>query len=411
MMRTLFGAATPAFATLACLAPTGGARAHAFDSMDLPPEGVHAHLAVSGAYRTRGLVGPDERWTVPGTLMGGEAHPFEAGLSLDEVFLSPVYRSGATYAALKVGRHASAHGLELDHALVGHQFTDALAVEGGRLASALTPFHGEHPSDGPFSSRRLAYDVLWGGGLVDEGARLKTRVAGIDAGVEAWRGNAFPSRHWGLSEPALDAYIRYGVADGGLSGRVGGYVYGASPQRRGDARYDDGHSHGPSRSDASAAPTLDGTVRTFGGFGGLAWEPGTAWSAGAQGEATRSTSNGRLRDATREADFENTTLAFWGETWLRWEGTRLAARSERLKVNNTVRGAAAPALSRELGFLASRKDPYRHTVGVEQALDANARLRAEWMRDFTTTRPRHVFVLGAVWTGMVFHAGPHEDRR
>ncbi len=381
------------------------ALAHAFDTMDLPPEGLHAHLTVSGAYRTKGLVKKNETWTVPGTLMGGEAFPFEAGLALDEVFLTPIYRRGETYAMLKIGKHSGADELELDHALIGHHVSEYVALEGGKMAAIFTPFNGEHPSDLGFSSRRLVHDVLWGGQFNDEGVRVKARFLGLDLGAEAWRGHSFPAQQKGSDRPAFDLYGRYSLGNESLKFQTGGFFFDSKPQARDDDRTDGSHSH--STETVATDPTyFDGTTRIYGAFGKVAWNPQESLRAGLQGEVSQSESKGRLRDATRESSFDNKTIGYWGEAFLGYDIATLSIRSERLKVNNTIRGNAAPALSEKLGFLASRKDPYRHTLSYQHTFDECYRMRAEWVRDLTTLRRKDVFVVSAVWSGMVFHWTP-----
>ena len=382
------------------------ALAHAFDSMDPLPEGVHAHLAVSGAYRTKGLVKNGETWTVPGTLMGGEAFPFEAGLALDEVFLTPIYRREQTYAMMKIGKHAGAGELELDHALVGHHLSENVAFEGGKMAAIFTPFNGEHPSDLSFSSRRLVYDVLWGGQFNGEGVRVKTRFFGLDFGAEAWRGHSFPAHQRGMNRPAFDLYGRYGLSGAVMKFQAGGFFFDSRSQARDDDRSGGSHSHSTGTAVATDPTYFYGNERISGAFGKLAWDSQESFRAGVQGELSRAVSDGRLRDATREASFENATVGYWGEAFLGYEDGTLSVRSERLKVNNTIRGNAAAALSQKLGFLASRKDPYRHTLSYQHAFGEHYRMRAEWIRDLTTLQRKDVFVVSAVWSGLVFHFTP-----
>ncbi|MCA2962200.1 MAG: hypothetical protein IOD12_18255 [Silvanigrellales bacterium] len=375
---------------------------HLFDSMELPPEGLHAHLAVSGAYRTKGLVKKSESWTVPGTLMGGEAFPFEAGLALDEVFLTPIYRQGESYAMLKVGKHAGAQELELDHALVGFHLSENVAFEGGKMAAIFTPFNGEHASDLGFSARRLGYDVLWGGQFNDEGVRVKARFLGLDLGAEAWRGQSFPAYQSGSSRPAFDFFGRYSLGDGSFKFQAGGFFFNSKPQSRDDDRSGGSHSH--STGAVTIDPTFfEGSERVSGAFGKLTWNSQESLRAGVQGEVSQANSKGHLRDATREASFENRTRAYWGEMFLGYGDETVSIRSERLKVNNTLRGNAAAALSQKLGFLASRKDPYRHTLSFQHTFGEHYRMRAEWIRDLTTLRKKDVFVVSGVWSGMVFH--------
>lgn len=378
--------------------------AHSFDDFILPPEGLHAELSVSGAYRSDALIEGNQRWVVPGTLMGGEAYPSEAGFGLDELFLTPVYRKENTYVMLKIGRHLGSEDLELEHVLLGYKLNNYLALEGGKMAAIFTPYNGEHPSDTCFSSRRLVYDALWGGQFNDTGLRLKSNIGGLDSGLELWKGSRFPAKEKDTEKSAYDVYTRYSVEDENHSLSVGAYYFRADANARDDSRYSATHSHAPAA--VTVDPTyFDGKVETKGLMGSLSTKFRGDWSAGFLGEITQIQQNGRLRDATHQADFENQTMGLWGELFAAVQREKFSFRAERLKVKSDVYGAAAGVLADKLKLQAMGEDPYRNTLSYEHEFDATFRARVEWAKDFTTLVKRDIYTVSGVWTETVFGIG------
>ncbi|RYZ60003.1 MAG: hypothetical protein EOP07_02195 [Proteobacteria bacterium] len=398
-MKNFRGAFSLFILTLTTASP---AFAHAFDDLNLPSEGLHGHLMLSGAYRSDSLVKSNEQWTIPGLLMGGEAYPSSAGLALDEVFLTPVYRRENNYLMLKLGRHLGSEDLELDHVLVGHQFNPGLAVEGGKMAAIFTPFNGEHAGDTSFSSRRLVYDAIWGGQYTDEGLRLKSRLWDIDYGVELWKGNSFPSKKKDSDKAAYDLYARYSVKEAAHKFQLGGYYYRSDATARDDSRYTAAHSH--SSNVVTTDPSyFNGRVEVSGLMALASFQIDPELSLGAQGELSQIKQNGKLWDLTHEASLDNKTVGLWGELYARQSSDKLSYRAERLKVQNDVYGPAAGFMAEKLKLLAADKDPYRHTLSYEHFFSGSFRSRLEWSQDFSTIEKKSIVTLGAVWSEMIFH--------
>jgi hypothetical protein len=357
---------------------------------------------LSGAYRSDSLVKSNEQWTIPGLLMGGEAFPSSAGLALDEVFLTPVYRRENNYLMLKLGRHLGSEELELDHVLVGHQFNPSLAVEGGKMAAVFTPFNGEHAGDTSFSSRRLVYDAIWGGQYTDEGIRLKSRLWDIDYGIELWKGNSFPSKKKDSDKAAYDLYARYSVKEASHKVQVGGYYYRSDATSRDDSRYTAGHSH--SSNVVTTDPSyFNGRVEVSGLMALTSFQINPELSVGAQGELSQIKQDGKLWDLTHEASLDNKTVGLWGELFARQSNDKLSYRAERLKIQNDVFGSAAGFMAEKLKLLAADKDPYRHTVSYEHFFSPSFRSRLEWSQDFSTIEKKSIVTIGAVWSEMIFH--------
>jgi hypothetical protein len=375
---------------------------HSFDSMNLPAEGLHVHFALSGSYRTKGLVKKKEVWTVPGTLMGGDAQPFRAGLALDEAFVTPIYRNGNTYAMLKIGKHSGAEELEIDHAFVGYQIFPFLAFEAGKMAGIFTTFNAEHATELSFSSNRFVHDVFWGGQLNDEGARVKTNFLGFDLGAEAWRGNSFPANNKESNRPAYDVYARYTLNVDALTFQTGAFVFDGVAQSRTDNRSNGSHSH--SNVTKNIEPIyFEGTENVYGAMGKFVFSSPHSILAGAQGEVSVAHSKGVVQDATRLASFDSSKIGYWGEAFFGLKSDLFSARAERIKVTNRIGGTAAGALAEKLVLRAKQKDPYRYALGYQHTFDSNFKIRAEWIQDFTTLEKQSIVALSAAWSGMVMH--------
>ncbi len=388
----------PALIALGLSSP---AAAHNFDDPNFP-EGFSTHLAVAAAYRSEPLVKGTQRWNIPGTLMGGEAFPSEAGFALDEAWITPTYRNDDAYVLLKFGKHLGSDEFELDHVLVGYQLTKWLAVEAGKLPASFTPFNGEHTSDTSFSSRRLVYDAFWGGQYTDQGARLRFKAAGLDAGLEGWKGDSFPARDKDSNKSAFDAYARYTAKTENWDGHVGLFYYRTDAFNRDDDRYSTAHSHSPTV--VTVDPTyFDGKVETKGGYAQTSWNLSQDWSFGLLGEVSQIQQTGRLWDATHTADFRNRSLGLWGEAFVRLVDEKLSFRSERIKVKNDLSGPAALTLAQKLSLQGADEDPYRYTTSYEHIFAPSFRARAEWSRDFSTRTKRDIYIASAVWADTIFH--------
>lgn len=392
------------FVSLLLAAMSVEAFAHSYSEIVLPAEGFTADLGVSAAYRSEALVKSDEVWVIPGTLMGGEALPSRKGLALDETFLVPSYRKGQTYGFLKIGRHLGSEEFELDHVLLGYELTPGLAIELGKMAAVFTPFNGQHTMDTSFASRRLVYDALWGGQYNDQGIRLKSSFFGFDSGVELWKGDSFPARQRDTNKSAFDVYTRYTFDGPSHFLQLGAYYFAAESSGRNDSRYESGHSHG---GNITLDPTyFDGDVRTKGLTLISRYKLSSLTDIGFQGELSQIKQDGRLRDLTHEARFENDTIGLWGELFLSYQNDRLSYRSERLKIKNDIFGSAAITLGQKLSLLVAEDDPYRHSLSHEHLFTPEIRSRIEWSKDFTSGDKKDVWTLGAVWSDTILAVNP-----
>lgn len=373
--------------------------AHSFSEIAAPQEGLTVDLGISSSYRSEALTTSDKPYLISGMLMGGEALPSAKGISLDEAFLTSAFRKKDIYGYLKVGRHLASDEFEMDHVLLGYRLGESAALEIGEMPAAFSPFNGQHALDTQYSSRRLIYDAFWGGQYSEQGLRFKSHAFGFDSGIEIWKGRSFPAKQVDTDRSAFDVYSRYSWKSEQSFLKIGAFYYAADANKRSDDRYDAGHSHGQS---ITLDPTyFDGNVRVSAAtlISRFTFQSGV--ELGFQGELSRLEQDGRLWDLTREARFDNKTIGLWSEISAKYLGNMLGFRSERLKVQNNLRGAAALVLAEKLSLNKVENDPYRQTVSFERSLDEALRGRIEYSKDSSTSVKKDLLTIGLIWTDRI----------
>lgn len=383
------------------------ARAHEEATLMGLPNGLSLKGTVATSYRSLAKVERNERWVIPGFLMGGEALPMPQAFHLDEVMLSGTYGEGDSYAYVKIGQHAGADGLEVEHALIGHRIGANLLLEAGRMNATMSPYHAPHPSQTPFADALLVYDALWGRQYKDAGLRLRSRLfdSGWEAGIEFWQGEAFPAKSQGSSTGAYDFYLEHAAQVESLDWRFGLFHYQGAAKSRLDDRYSAEHNHGV---DTINIPVyyFDGDTKVQGLHGRLQWGH-PQFLLGGEGEFQLSKSAGQLRDATRLVPLATVYKGYWWSLYQRSGAHLIAVRYERLQFENNLSGAAATALAAQALLLADQ-DPYRISAAYNFQWDQALKLRMEWLRDFTSDKKKDMAVLGMIWAKQA-QVSTHQD--
>ncbi len=359
------------------------------------PSGWTGQGTLAASYRSLSKVKSSERWIIPGHLMGGEALPMPRGFHLDEVMLSASYGQDSTYAYLKLGQHVGADGLEVEHALVGQRLGTNEVLEIGKMSSAMTPYHTPHPSQTPFADPLLVYDALWGRQYNDVGMRVRSLLwnSTLEAGLELWQGDAFPAERKDSAKGAFDAYLLHRMRMESLSWRLGVFHYQGEANTRKDDRYSSEHSHGL---DTTTIPVywFSGRTKVQGFHAALEYGANVKW--GGEGEIHISESEGDLRDATRLAPIETRYLGYWWSVFVTYSSHLAAVRCERLQFENNLSGSAATVLATQANLVADT-DPYRISVAYNWQWTPSLKLRAEWVRDFTSVNEKDMGIAGIVW--------------
>ena len=380
---------------------------YSHEEVRLPEEGLRVSATLAPTYRSMQLVEKNERWIVPGFLMGGEAYPMPKGFSMDELFLAGTYSENDVYAYLKVGQHAGGSELEVEHALVGVRALGDTLLEAGHMSGDFSPFNKVHASATPYADSLLLYDTLWGRQYNDSGVRIRAPLlkSGVDLGFEYWQGGSFPSRRAKTSEGAYDLFIDYAWSHEDTRVRLGSFYYRGYAIGRKDDRYSSSHSH----SEADVVFPIyyfDGKSDVIGVSGRIEFKIAATVLTG-EGEYQIATSEGKLRDATRESPIETRYRAYWWGVSARREQNLIGLRYERLAFTNDIEGPSAAALV-DLAGLKGNKDPYRISVAYNYLTKSALTLKAEWMRDLSTRRKIDSATLGLVWFKDVMLSGDHE---
>jgi hypothetical protein len=362
---------------------------------------IDAALAVT--VRSAGAVDYDDYWRIPGVMMGGHAWPAEQGMALDELSLSAGYRHDDNlFVVMTVSQHGSqeAHGgPEIEHAWVGYVCcgeTGPWVAEAGRMSAAFSPSASEHSSQRIFADANLANDAFLGRHFHDEGLRLwRHDPAGFSAGMELWRGRAFPATA-DEQGGALDLFASWHHRGERISFSAGGWSLFARATRREDHRYSEGHSHGGPGNTPPPDVRFSGDSLLHGVHGNLSWRTDAGTVIGLRMEWMTVRADGTLSDATRQAELEGRYQGVTLQPELHHGRHTLAARAEQLILENHVRGTAALPLAEDANLITSR-DPWRLGLGWRWQWREPLAIRADILRDASLNQDGDRFSIGLVW--------------
>ncbi|WP_375177626.1 porin [Marinobacter mobilis] len=378
------------------------AHGHAGESHVMPAAPEVSSLSVdagfSTTYRTGTVVPTVGVWQIPGVLMGADAYGASDTFNLDGANIHLKWHGAQrAHASLDIGSHHDGD-VALEEALAGYRIADPgnVMLEAGRMKARFSAENRAHAYTRPFSENNLIYDAFYGAHYVDEGARVSSRpVAGLELGVEAWRGGHYPATE-GKEGMAQDAYAHwYGGAGPWVLG-LGAWVMLADASERPDDRLVGGHSHTVSV-DQNADLVFSGQQDSAGARLSLLWQGRSAWSLGLTGEVVKVEVDGELRDRQRQAHLEGDSLGWWLQPELRWQQHALAVRYVQLVLDNHLVGAGGPVLAEDAGFLQNGTDPDWLGVSYRYQLQDGFGVRAEWTRNRSTGEAEDYLGFGIYW--------------
>lgn len=332
-----------------------------------------------------------EEHSISGFLGGGHSHGSERGFSLDhsELILAAnidPYWFGFASIALEED------GIEIEEAwfqslALGH----GLTVKGGRFLSQVGYINEQHPHAWDFADQNLAYQVLFGEHLIQDGLQarwLAPTATFMEFGVEAARGQFFPGseergERGGAGTRA--AFFRVGDDFGvSHSWRTGISFIGSSPRER--------ESHLHDASDTEAEVFFSGRSRTL--LADVVWKWAPDGNASVrnlklQAEYFRRKESGDLTCEDNAADggvcddttddYRATQSGFYAQAVFqfmpRW---RIGYRYDRLDPGSVDFGANAALLEAE------DHHPTRHTLMLDYSPTEFSRLRLQTARDRST---------------------------
>lgn len=379
-------------------------------------EPVEVHANVVATWRSDEFVNQNEYWQLPGTLMGGHAWPHEEGVAVDDVSLSLGARlNERAFSVIEIGSHGGGddHGdsVELQHAYLGYVCCEQKGpwvIEVGRMGAAFSPSLAAHAGDRLASESPLIDDVFWGRDFHDEGARLWWHeTAGWSAGVEVWRGKAFPANTHG--DGAWDVFARHQWQLGAFVAEVGGWYYQASASARADHRYGGGHTHTPvappgQTAKAFADVRYTGDIDLYGLHADLGYRLSDNWYLGLKGEWMQMAMDGMVHDGIgREAALDADQVGGWLQPYVTWRRHTIGIRIEVLSTDNNLAGAAAPILAEDTGLANfNDHDPMRYTAVWRYQWRDGLALRAEVIQDDAMVESDLRWAVGVVWQGSLW---------
>lgn len=408
----------------------------------IPDEGAgtQVNAAIVSTWRSASVVDGSESWHIPGTLMGGGAHPVNSGFNIDEVSLKAARRLDAnTFVKLGLGIHqGGAHGgsregshdggahqsVALEHASLGFVCCESKGpwvAEVGVLSAAFTPELMGHRSTESFSDPSLIADVFFGRHFHDQGVRVWLHeTAGWSVGAEIWQGNAFPatSRNDDNKGGASDIFARYQFDHDKLNIMIGTWLYTANAKSRAiHHQAESGHhhasegSHGDSNSHSSDM-NYTGDVVLYGIDTSLTYKWNAATSFGVKLSWAKLMMDGVVQQSGHHTvDFETDQYAVWMQPYMNWQQHTWAVRVEELVVDNHFSGASAGHMGHGAGVSnESEYTPRRTSFAWIYQWRPQTAFRAEWIQDETVEDAQNRFTLGVIWHGSLLsnshlHAG------
>lgn len=383
-------------------------QAHYIPAKDTP---ITINASLAATWRSNNTVAEYEYWQIPGTNMGGDAWPVEEGVQVDEIKLGLGVRiDNSSYAIIEVGTHASGsedhNSVSLEHAYIGFACCEALGpllLEVGKMSAAFSPSLSSHAADRLTSETSLAADVFFGRYFHDEGARIMWHTDSLIAGIEGWKGNAFPAT--ASTDIAWDAFARYQWTGNNVSLSSGAWLYHSSARARADHRYSGSHQHTPVSAPGEMVSIFPDTRFTgdtdvYGIHADVAYaSDNKQWKTGLKAEYMSMRMEGTLHDAIgRAADVDSNQTGAWAQTYIEVNDHTLGIRAEWLTSDNLITGAAANPLSADSGIANStRLEPSRYTAIWVWQWKEDIALRTEVVDDQSLPEDNLRFGIGIIW--------------
>ena len=382
--------------------------AHYIPSLDEP---LTVNTSLSATWRSDNVVDEYDYWQIPGTMMGGDAWPAEEGVQIDEMNLGLAVRVDQNvYGIIEIGTHASGDedhsSVDLEHAYLGYvccEDAGPWVFEAGRMTAIFSPNLSSHASDRLASESPLIEDVFFGRNFHDDGARFMWHTGSLIAGVEAWKGNAFPATSSGGT--AWDVFARYMWQNDNFSITSGAWFYQSSAETRSDHRYGGSHQHTPVAAPGTSVTVFPdtrftGDTEIYGIHADVAYSSDSRkWTLGFKTEFMDMQMDGKLHDAVgRVASVESSQAGAWVQPYLTWQAHTFGVRAEWLTTDNQITGAAANQLSIDSGMAnPTGFEPSKYSAIWLWQWRENIAFRTEVIEDKSLPKDQLRFGLGVVW--------------
>lgn len=375
-----------------------------------PKTGPQLEGEVTTSYRSKGSA-VEGLWTIPGNLMGGEAHGTEQGFAIDSAQLNFSYFDEENvYGIAELGYHSSqGHDeLELEQAFLGALVrTDDLQwqFEAGKMSAQFSPAYHAHATDRIFLDQALAYDLLYGGHASEIGARmLLSHPLGRGIGLGIFNGEQFPAARQTDADHAepgradLFAYYHFVFDKALLQTRVWHQWFKA--RDRSDERlenHSDDHQHTTQNDENDLR--FDGETRISGVRAKLIWLDWSWAKLLLTTELMEANISATLRDSLRTAMLESTVQAGWAQVAIEKGDHSLALAYDRTKTDNTLIGDAGPTIANTAGLMGMNHKPERLRMVYRHQWREQLSWSIEGHADHSAPKSFNAMILALRWQG------------
>ena len=330
-------------------------------------------------------------------MMGGEAYPYDKGITMDDASLRATWRineSQFVRSSLSAHSHSGSYDVQLEKLLIGHRLEDgdqAWVFKAGLMNSDITPSANWHSSTDSFTESPLLADAFFGRHSTDTGLSANYLTNHWNSGIAIWNGNAWPAT---AGQGSASIFSRFSQDYSGINVESGLWISLSNAELRADDRYVDGHNHGGSLTTATPADIrFSGDTTMAGLYANLLIPITPSLNSGLSIEMINSKSNGDLIDVSRQAQYETDHLGYAIQASLTMRSHTLLLRHEKLLLDNYLDGIAAPFLAEDAG-LVSEHEPERLTIGWEWYLSRQLTFKMEWIDDKTIVDSSERFAIG-----------------
>lgn len=359
------------------------ASAHQDDDSDIDSR-IDASFAITA--RNDAILERNDFWSIDGLMMGGEAYPYDKGITVDDASLRTTWRINENQfirSTLSTHSHRGSYDAQIEKILIGQRVEDGennWIFKAGLMNTDVTPSANWHSSTDTLTESPLLADVFFGRHGSDTGIAVSYLTETSVSGFELWNGNAWPATP---GQGAASIFSRFTTDLSGLSLQTGLWISFANAELRADNRYVDGHNHGNGFTTATPPDIrFSGDTIMSGLYSTLLIPLTHSISSGISMEVIRSRSDGDILDTSRQAKYESDHLGYALESSLTMGKHSLLLRYEKLLLDNYLDGIAAPFLADDSGLVSSH-EPARSSIGWEWYFSPQLTVKTEWINDHT----------------------------
>lgn len=334
--------------------------------------------------RSNEMLEDDQLYLIPGTLMGGEAYPYEKGLGIDDAYLAGGFSWSEHLllsGELSAHEHESSVELELETLALSYRpkLESEWYVTAGKFASRISPSASWHANPHSFTEAGLQSDLHFGRHGYDNGIRISYEPMAWQVGLELWNGQNWPA------SSRQGQYNFYGFINGELGKshyRLGAWFGRSEAENRVDQRFSQGHSHSGGSADTNISEyEFTGDIDGFGAYFMGEFPLNDKHSLFLDLEFVSQTHQGDL-----SRNNQNTEIEYAPETYrvsLAWQAGehKFIAQQERTIITNEIGNSVDAIFLSESNLENNDHEPSRFTMAWHWRLNSNLVSKVEWVRE------------------------------